>query len=105
MEKRALIAVAISVAILVLYQEVVLRRLYPPPPPGEEQVSEAPTAEPTPAPPTPEAVPESVPPANRPKPAAAARHITVETELYKAVFTSAGARLESLQAEEISHHR
>jgi YidC/Oxa1 family membrane protein insertase len=97
MEKRALIAVAISVAILVLYQEVVLRRLYPPPPPGEEQVSEAPTAEPTPAPLAPEAVPESAPPANRPRPAAAARHITVETELYKAVFTSAGARLESLQ--------
>jgi YidC/Oxa1 family membrane protein insertase len=97
MEKRALIAVAISVAILVFYQEVVLRRLYPPPPPGEEQASPAPTAEPTHAPPTPEAVPESVPPASRPRPAVAARRITVETELYKAVFTSAGARLESLQ--------
>jgi YidC/Oxa1 family membrane protein insertase len=98
MEKRALIAVAISVAILVLYQEVVLRRLYPPPPPGEEQVSETPTAaEPTLAPPTPEAVPESAPPASRPNPAAAAQHITVETDLYKAVFTSTGARLESLR--------
>jgi YidC/Oxa1 family membrane protein insertase len=96
MEKRALIAVAISVAILVAW-DVVQRRLYPPPPPGEEQVSQVPTAEPTPEVATPEAAPEPVPPANRPKPAAAARHITVETELYKAVFTSAGAQLESLR--------
>jgi YidC/Oxa1 family membrane protein insertase len=95
MEERALIAVVISVVILVLYQQVVLRRLYPPP--AEEQVSQTPAVEPTSAPPTPEAVPESVPPASRPKPAAAARHITVETELYEAVFTSSGARLESLQ--------
>jgi YidC/Oxa1 family membrane protein insertase len=96
MEKRALIAVAISVAILLLW-DVALRRLYPPPAPVEEQVSQVPTAEPTPEMPPPEAVPESVSPANHPKPAAAGRHITVETELYKAVFTSAGAQLESLR--------
>ena len=45
MEKRAVIAVVVSILILVLYQEVVLRYVYPPPPPGEEQV-ETPPLEP-----------------------------------------------------------
>ncbi len=101
MEKRALIAGLISILILVLYQEVALRYLYPTPP-GEEQVSEAPGVEPKPGGEGAERAPELVAPApsEGQKPEAAAvpsRHITVETDLYRAVFTSAGARLESFQ--------
>jgi YidC/Oxa1 family membrane protein insertase len=97
MEKRALIAVAISIAILVLYQEVVLRRFYPPPTTeNEEAVSETPAAEVAANRAPRESAPELPAPAPRPKLEAEARNITVETDLYKAVFTSAGARLQSL---------
>ena len=37
MERNALIAVSISIAILLLYYEVLLPRLYPPPPKGAAQ--------------------------------------------------------------------
>ncbi len=95
MEKRALIAVGISILILVLYQEVVLRHIYPPAPP-EEQTSQAPPVETTPTAPTPASNLEAVPPA-RPGAPAAGRDISVDTGLYRAVFASAGARLKSLQ--------
>jgi len=95
MEKRALIAVAISIFILVFYQGVVLRRLYPPPPPGEPALSPTPTAEvpAAPAPKIPAAQLAMPPQATRPD----GRRITVETELYRAIFTSAGARLERFE--------
>jgi YidC/Oxa1 family membrane protein insertase len=96
MEKRALIAVVISVVILVVYQEVVLRYLYPQKG-GEQPVSEAP--------PSPPAEPgeQPKPPAElaarhaAPQPPATQQRITVETDLYTAVFTSDGGRLESFQ--------
>ncbi len=103
MEKRALIAVVISLVILVLYQEVVLRHLYPTPAPHEGIDTRPPEPETAPAVP-PESPPDlSAPapvpaqPASEAGPAAEARHITVETELYTAVFTSVGARLESFR--------
>jgi hypothetical protein len=78
MEKRALIAVAISIAILVLYQEVVLRRFYPPPTTeGEEAVSETPAAEVAANRAPRESAPELPAPAPRPKLEAEARTITV----------------------------
>jgi len=98
MEKRALIAVAISIFILLFYQEVVLRRFYPPPPQGEPAVSEpSPTvaAAPPAAPPAAPAVPPEIAVPVRPR--TEAHTVTVETDLYKAVFTSAGARLQSFQ--------
>ncbi len=106
MEKRALLAVLISVAILVLYQEVVLRYVYPPPT-GEEQPAEAPEIAATPPGPTAEQRPEAEPeiPAvatEKAQPAAAEHLITVDTPLYKAVFTSAGARLKSFQLKNYS---
>ncbi len=101
MEKRALVAVAISLAIIVLYQEA-LRRFYPPPA-GETAVSETPSV-PSAQPPSAELPqPAAQPPAAVPRagvsPAAAAaeRHVAVETDVYKASFTSLGARLESFE--------
>ncbi len=103
MERRVLIAVAVSILILVVYQEIIIRRFYPPPPPGEEQLGQGSPVETTPAAvPPPEAGAELAP---APKPAqapAAARTLTVETDFFKAVFTSAGARLQSFQ---LKHYR
>ena len=98
MERRALIAVVISVLILVLYQEVVMKRFYgsgpgttpeptaPPPvaPAAPAEVAPAPPAAPIPGPEAPAAVP------------AAGTDVVVDTDLYQAVFTTAGARLKSL---------
>jgi YidC/Oxa1 family membrane protein insertase len=99
MERRALIAVVISLLILVIYQEVVLRRVYPPPSREQEEVQPPPIPEP-PAPAPHAAAPELT----APPPAVAGavptqegRRVTVETDLYKAVFTTLGARLESFQ--------
>jgi YidC/Oxa1 family membrane protein insertase len=95
MERRAFIAVVISIAILVFYQEVVLKRLYPPQPavldvPGEPPIV-APRA-------------ENVPPAIEAEAAAPAplpivndHPIEIDTELYHATVTTTGARLTSFQ--------
>ena len=99
MERRALIAVVISLVILVVYQEVLLRFVYPPPAPQAESAAPAPNAEP-PAAPAPQAAPELTAPAEPARAAGAAaeaRHVTVDTELYTAVFTSLGGRLESFR--------
>ena len=102
MERRALIAVAISLAILVVYQEVVLKRLYSPPP-GQVDTGqpsapgpEAPSAPPPPA--------EMAPAAEAPRsaPAVGGRDIAIDTDLYRAVVTTAGGRLKSFQ---LKHYR
>ncbi len=94
MERRALIAVVISLVILIVYQEVVIKRLYPPiPAPPVEEAPPSPVAEPArPAPPA--EAPVAPPP---PAALAEGRDIVIDTELYRAVFTTAGARLKSLQ--------
>jgi len=97
MERRALIAVIISVAILVLYQEVVIKRFYGPgsgPPPIEEPPAAGPASSERPS--TQAAAPAPIPEAPSPAPAAGT-DVVVDTELYRAVFTTAGARLKSLQ--------
>jgi YidC/Oxa1 family membrane protein insertase len=105
MERRALIAVVLSLLILVVYQEVVLKRIYPPPPPGAPGVPEAVPGEaveelpPLPVEPAEPAAP-SLAEAAPAVPAVQGRRITVETELYRAEFTTAGARLASLQLKE-----
>ncbi|MBI3390663.1 MAG: membrane protein insertase YidC [Deltaproteobacteria bacterium] len=96
MERRAFIAVVISIAILVFYQEVVLKRLYPPPPaaldvPGEPP-SAAPRAETVP-PPAIEA--ETAAPA--PLPIVNDHPIEIDTDLYHATITATGARLTSFK--------
>jgi YidC/Oxa1 family membrane protein insertase len=98
MERRALIAVVISLVVLVLYQEVVLKRLYPPPTEEETSAEPAPLAPPTTEPQARAKLPEEgLAAAPQEKPAPNAQHIRVETDLYIATFTTAGARLESFQ--------
>jgi YidC/Oxa1 family membrane protein insertase len=103
MDKRALIGIALSVLVLVGYQEFITRYYGPPPTvpaPAAEKTDAAPpanTAAPsgvTPA--VPAALPAQVAPAIAP-PNQAARNIQVETDNYIAVFTSHGARLKSFQ--------
>ncbi|MDE0028652.1 MAG: membrane protein insertase YidC [Deltaproteobacteria bacterium] len=117
MEKRAFIAVIISILIIILYQEY-MRRFYPPvEPPARETATQprkeqpapnlvpeqtplavpAPATPPLPAPPPlPEtASPGTVPVEQGPRPSV--REVTVETSGYIARFTSQGARLTSFR--------
>jgi YidC/Oxa1 family membrane protein insertase len=100
MEKRALIAIALSLLILVLYQEW-MSRYYPAPPPQEaepekKKVESAPPPAPKPAPVLQKPKPGS------PTKTQAAREITIETDDYVALFTSQGARLKSFK---LKHYR
>lgn len=95
MEKRAFIAVALSLLILVLYQEWV-SRYYGTPPPAQNPTKEAekPVTSP-PAPPPPAAVgpaPPVAPTAGQP-----GKEIKIETDNYVALFTPQGARLKSFK--------
>ena len=106
MERNALLAVAISIAILLVYYEVLLPRLYPAPPKSSPPLgAPAERAERDPArdpeipelEPLPELAPAAIEAA---APAIAALadapEVTIETDLYTAVFTAAGGRLRSL---------
>ncbi len=107
MERNALLAVVISLLILVLWNEFVVKQYMP----VEEPVREAATSD---APPPGAAAPDAAPalPDAPPPPGAPAAQIdpaqpapgqlvgddvVVETDLFRAVFTTAGARLKSLQ--------
>lgn len=98
MERNALVAVAISIAILLVYYEVLLPRLYPQPPKIAQPVMEPAV----PGEPEPGAAPEVEPPVGGTlapvvdAPILNAPEVTVETDLYTAVFTAAGGRLRSL---------
>jgi YidC/Oxa1 family membrane protein insertase len=100
MEKRALIALALSFVVFLVFMYIGQgsRQVTPPPAPT---TAPQPTAEKAaPAVPPPPAPPVAAPPAPR---AAAvglsrpAREVVVETPLYKAVFTELGGRLKSYQ--------
>ena len=104
MDKRAILGIALSILVLVIYQELITR-FYPPPPPappGPTIESKQETKEPTAAETantvkepasvtamqgTPAQVPSRQP----------ARDIKVETENFNAVFTTHGARLKSFK--------
>ncbi len=100
MEKRAFIAVVISILIIILYQEY-MRRFYPPaePPPKEtaakpeRQPAAPPVAASKPPAPSPAPAPEAVKPAQ----VVPVRDVTVETPDYIARFTNQGARLKSFR--------
>jgi YidC/Oxa1 family membrane protein insertase len=94
MERRALIAVAISVLILLAYQ-LIVTRFYGPGGPPPELAEAPPAAAPPPAAPQPPVAPP--PPAPAAPAVAGAADVVVDTDLYRAVFTTAGARLKSLQ--------
>src|SRR6185295_7083969 len=103
MDKRALIGIALSVLVLVGYQEFI-SRYYGPPPASQSPVAEkkeaapqaVPPAQTAIAPPAPTGVTAQVAPTGAPS-----RHptkdIQVETDNYIAVFTTQGARLKSFQ--------
>ncbi|MSP36966.1 MAG: membrane protein insertase YidC [Deltaproteobacteria bacterium] len=97
MDKRALIGIALSVMVLVGYQEFI-SYYYGPPPVAEPAPTAAKSAEPTaaPAPAAAAVAPAAVAPAQVPA-GQPAKEITVETDNYTAVFTSHGARLKSFK--------
>src|SRR6266536_2826185 len=99
MDKRAIIGIALSILVLVVYQQLVTHFYGPPSstsaPETEKGVPEKATqplqnTAPSPAPSMP-AAPADVP-ASR-----SAKEITVETDNYTAVFTTQGARLKSFK--------
>jgi YidC/Oxa1 family membrane protein insertase len=96
MDKRAIIGIALSILVLVIYQDLV-SRFYPAPtttPPATvEKPKEAKAPEPN-------AAKDSLPPlagAQATPAARPARDIKVETENYSAIFTPQGARLKSFK--------
>lgn len=91
MEKRALIAVVLSILVLILYQEWVGKRYgTEPSAPKETESKKAAAPSPQPTPKIVEQVKSAVP-AGQPT----AQEIRVETDRYVAVFTNQGARLKS----------
>lgn len=103
MEKRAFIAIALSLLVLILYQEWITRQYAPTPPvPAPEAERPLPPqpkapAAIAPAPPAPAQARPSQTPAFQP-----IKDIRVETDNYVALFTSQGARLKSFQ---FKHYR
>jgi YidC/Oxa1 family membrane protein insertase len=105
MEKRALIALALSFLVFVVFIYFGNKMKYPvapapstPPPAARPQ---APVKAPAPAPPPPPAavVPPTaaLPPPVPPPPSRPGKDVVVNTPLYRAVFTELGARLKSFQ--------
>lgn len=98
MEKRAFIAVILSILIIILYQEY-MRRFHPPAqPPAQETAGQAVREEG----PASQALPAPQPPRPLPAPTEAVRNapvreVTVETPDYIARFTSQGGRLASFR--------
>ena len=96
MEKRAFIAVALSLLILVLYQEWI-SRYYATPPPAQSPVTKdaekpAPSVATPPPPPVAQAAPQVAIPAGK-----SGEEIKVDTDNYVALFTTQGARLKSFK--------
>src|SRR4029450_1268171 len=101
MDKRAIIGIALSILVLVVYQEVVTRYYGAPPAgpaPQEEKYGAAeksPAGQTTAAPSVPAPAAQSAPaPVSS---ARSAKDVTVETDNYVAVFTTQGARLKSFK--------
>lgn len=101
MEKRALIAVAISLAILIGYQLLISHYFPSPPPQIDEKREQKPPETPPPTPAAEQPTLQHAKPAPATK-SQAAREITVETDDYTAVFTSQGARVKSFK---LKHYR
>jgi YidC/Oxa1 family membrane protein insertase len=102
MDKRALIGIALSVLVLVGYQEFISR--YYGPPPSQSPIAEkkeaapqvVPPAQTATAPVAPTGVTAQLAPTSAPT-RQPAKDIQVETDNYIAVFTTQGARLKSFQ--------
>ena len=101
MDKRAILGIALSIFVLVVYQELVTR-FYPPPTQTPAPVAEKPATKPEAN--EPPAKPNDVAEVAETRSAPAkttsdrpARDIKVETENYVALFTNRGARLKSFK--------
>ena len=104
MDKRTLLAIALSILILVIYQEWVTRYYGPPPSPPSEVTKEAEkpaAADRAATPPTAPAPAKQAMPVELPV-AKSAKDVRVETDNYIAVFTTLGARLKSFK---LKHYR
>lgn len=96
MERNALLAIVISLIILLVYYELVLPRYYPTVPEGPpREIAE----EPRPPAPSERAAPPAPAPREVPPVAIvpAGEEVVIETDHYRAVFTTAGGRLESFR--------
>jgi len=98
MEKRAFLAVALSLLVLVLYQAWVTHQYgtapLPPPPAERREVAKTDSERPrTSAPVTPEIKPAEIPAEEKVN----VKDVRVETDKYVAVFTNQGGRLKSFQ--------
>ncbi len=100
MEKRAFIAVALSLLILVVYQEWISRYYGSPPATPTSVTKEADKSAPS-APPEPPSIPQAAPPVTLPA-GKQGKQIRIETDNYIAVFTTQGARLKSFK---LKHYR
>jgi YidC/Oxa1 family membrane protein insertase len=101
MDKRAIIGIALSILVLVVYQQFI-SWYYGIPAEGQAPIAEKNGAERFAAPAQPAPAPSASAPAAQPIPprvaaAQAAKEITVETDNYVAVFTTYGARLKSFK--------
>jgi YidC/Oxa1 family membrane protein insertase len=103
MEKRALLAIVLSMLVFLAYQmffapDEKTKRTKPPA--TAQKVQEVPGAEQQKTPPAPTTTPPApavvAPPALQPPPAHPARDVVVQTPLYTAVFTETGGRLKSI---------
>ena len=104
MDKRTLLAIALSILILVIYQEWVTRYYGPPPSPPPEVTKEAEkqaAADRAAIPPTAPASGKQAMPVELPV-AKSTKDVRVETDNYIAVFTTLGARLKSFK---LKHYR
>ncbi len=103
MDKRAFLAIALSLVILLVWQEWMSRYYAPPPRPPETPAQREAAKFPPTTPPR--AVPSPIPAQEVPVAAPTvqpAKDVVVETDDYKAVFTTRGARLKSLK---FKHYR
>src|SRR6266480_4894028 len=98
MDKRAIIGIALSILVLVVYQQLMTHFYGPPPSAPEAEKSGDEEKAPDPAPNTAPSSAPSVPAPPAALPASrSAKEITVETDNYIAVFTTQGARLKSFK--------
>ena len=93
MEKRAILAIVLSIIVLILYQQWIAPKYIPPPLAPSEEKWEQKTVAPPP-------IPQPVVQEQQPTPSPlqeSAKEVKVETDLYIALFTSKGARLKSFK--------
>jgi len=94
MEKRAILAAVLMAGLLIVYQAYFFPSGQQPPPPQQDQQPQAPiAAKDAPAPAPPRAAPASAPTSKAPAPRPPQRTATVEGPLYRALFSSEGAKL------------